>query len=153
MNIKAKRRKASPHKGTGRFFEYVRCPCCGKLARGPSVGSAGTHVLQKMVCTGSLGNRKGFAWDRLDPDQELLESLLEALERATAQVKKALWKIRFGPDLVATPLRGYRSLGQQRVWGEPLWEASASLNGNEEGNHAKIKVTTRTSIPVQTSAL
>ena len=90
-------KKISPHKGTGRYLQYTRCPCCGKLARPQAIGNAGTHRLSISQCTGPKGGyRTGFNWE---PIPEILRALKESLERALAQVNDAL-------DVVGPPTSG-----------------------------------------------
>jgi len=84
-------RKISPFKGSGRFLQYVRCPCCGKLARGQAIGHAGTHQLSVSQCVGRRpGSRGGFDWEHVPPSPEILESLKESLEAALDQVNGLL---------------------------------------------------------------
>lgn len=84
-------RKISPFKGSGRFLQYCRCPLCGKLARGPALGRAGTHQLSVSQCVGRRpGYRTGFDWEHVPPSPEILESLKEALEAALEQVNGLL---------------------------------------------------------------
>lgn len=84
-------KKISPHKGTGRYLQYLRCPCCGKLARGQAIGSAGTHELSVSQCVGRRpGYRTGFDWEHQRPGREHLEALRESLERALVQVDAML---------------------------------------------------------------
>jgi len=84
-------KKISPFKGTGRYLQYVRCPCCGKLARGQALGNAGEHQLSVSQCTGPKGGyRAGFNWEHVKPTREILEALRESLERALEQVGEAL---------------------------------------------------------------
>jgi len=84
-------RKISPFKGSGRFLQYVRCPCCGKLARGQAIGHAGTHQLSVSQCVGRRpGYRTGFDWEHVPPTPEILESLKESLEAALDQVNGLL---------------------------------------------------------------
>jgi len=86
-------KKISPHKGTGRYLQYLRCPCCGKLARGPAIGNAGTHLLSLSQCTGPKGGyRAGFNWEHRELDGEMLGVLEESLERALVQVRDMLGK-------------------------------------------------------------
>jgi len=88
---KAFLRKISPFKGSGRFLQYCRCPICGKLARGPALGRAGTHQLSISQCVGRRpGSRGGFDWEHVPPSPEILESLKESLEAALAQVNGLL---------------------------------------------------------------
>jgi len=88
---KAFLRKISPFKGSGRFLQYVRCPCCGKLCRGQAIGHAGTHKLSISQCVGRRpGSRGGFDWEHVPPTPEILESLKEALEAALEQVNGLL---------------------------------------------------------------
>jgi len=90
---KAFLKKISPFKGTGRFLQYLRCPVCGKLARGPAVGNAGSHILSVSQCTGPKGGyRAGFNWEHRELDGEMLGVLEESLERALAQVRGMLGK-------------------------------------------------------------
>jgi len=87
------KRALSPHKGTGRYLQYLRCPCCGKLARGPAIGNAGTHQLTVSQCIRKLpGYRTGWEWGHSVPDREMLGVLEESLERALAQVREMLGK-------------------------------------------------------------
>jgi len=84
-------KKISPFKGTGRYLQYVRCPCCGKLARGQALGNAGEHRLSVSQCTGPKGGyRTGFNWEHVKPTREILEALKEGLEAALVQVNDAL---------------------------------------------------------------
>ncbi len=84
-------KKISPFKGTGRYLQYVRCPCCGKLARGQALGNAGEHQLSVSQCTGPKGGyRTGFNWEHVKPAREILEALKESLEAALAQVNGLL---------------------------------------------------------------
>jgi len=84
-------RKISPFKGSGRFLQYCRCPLCGKLARGPALGRAGSHQLSISQCVGRRpGSRGGFDWEHVPPSPEILESLKEALEAALVQVNGLL---------------------------------------------------------------
>jgi len=84
-------KKISPFKGTGRYLQYVRCPCCGKLARGQALGNAGEHELSVSQCTGPKGGyRAGFNWEHVKPTREILEALKESLERALEQVGEVL---------------------------------------------------------------
>lgn len=139
---KQRRKEASPYRGSGRFFQYVRCPCCGKLARGPAIGRAGTHTLNTMQITKSLGGRKGFVWDRRPVDKDVLEQLLKALELAIKQVKNALWTVRFGPTLDHLDLNEYLPTNghQPRLWDIQPWGNTIQL---KEDHHAKVKVGTR----------
>jgi hypothetical protein len=82
---------ASPRKGTGFFQQYIRCPCCGKLARGPAVGSAGQHKLSvSRVVRRIPGYRKGFEWTHEKPSKDILLSLYKALRLALKQVQYEL---------------------------------------------------------------
>jgi len=84
-------KQISPYRGTGRYLQYVRCPTCGKLARGLALGNAGTHQLTVSQCVGPRpGYRAGFEWRHDSPSREHLEALKESLERALAQVNGAL---------------------------------------------------------------
>jgi len=84
-------RKISPFKGSGRFLQYVRCPCCGKLCRGQAIGHAGTHQLSVSQCVGRRpGSRGGFDWEHVPPTPEILESLKESLGAALDQVNGLL---------------------------------------------------------------
>jgi hypothetical protein len=105
---------ASPYKGTGRFLQYVRCPCCGKLARGAAVGSAGTHKLSVSRCVRRLpGSRGGFEWKHEDPSADMLRQLLKSLGRATSQVEDALWHLNlYGRERVAAPARVFVPMTQ-----------------------------------------
>ena len=88
---KAFLKKISPNKGTGRYLEYVRCPVCGKLARGLALGNAGSHVLSVSKCTGPKGGyRGGFNWEHIPPTPEILGALKESLEAALVQVNGLL---------------------------------------------------------------
>jgi len=88
---KAYLRKISPHKGTARYLEYLRCPCCGKLCRGQAIGHAGTHQLSVSQCIGRRpGYRTGFDWKHREPDREMLGALKESLEAALEQVNGLL---------------------------------------------------------------
>jgi len=90
---KALLKKISPHKGTGRYIQYLRCALCGKLARGPSIGHAGSHQLTVSQCIRKLpGYRTGWEWGHREPDREMLGVLEESLERALAQVREMLGK-------------------------------------------------------------
>jgi hypothetical protein len=81
----------SPYKGTGRYLQYLRCPCCGKLARGQAIGNAGNHQLSMSRVVGRIpGYRKGFEWKHEFPSRDMLESLSLALHQAQAQVDAAL---------------------------------------------------------------
>jgi len=83
--------KISPFKGSGRYLQYVRCPCCGKLARGQALGNAGEHQLSVSQCIRKLpGYRTGWEWGHVKPTREILEALKESLERALEQVGEAL---------------------------------------------------------------
>jgi len=80
-------RLLSPYRGTGRYLEYIRCPNCGKLARGQAVGAAGSHELSVSQCVRKLpGYRTGWEWRHDPPSREHLGALKESLERALAQV-------------------------------------------------------------------
>jgi len=84
-------KKISPHKGTALYIEYLRCPCCGKLARGPAIGNAGTHQLTVSQCIRKLpGYRTGWEWGHREPDRGMLGVLEESLERALVQVRGML---------------------------------------------------------------
>jgi len=84
-------KKISPFKGTGRYLQYVRCPCCGKLARGQALGNAGEHQLSVSQCTGPKGGyRGGFHWEHVPPTSEILGALKESLEAALVQVNGLL---------------------------------------------------------------
>jgi len=84
-------KQISPHKGTGRYLQYIRCPVCGKLARGQAIGNAGTHQLTVSQCIGPRpGYRAGFQWGHDSPSLEHLEALKDCLERALVQVHGAL---------------------------------------------------------------
>ena len=84
-------KQQSPYKGTGRYLQYLRCPCCGKLARGQAIGSAGTHKLSVSRCIRKLpGYRTGWEWGHERPSRDHLEHLAEALRRALAQVDVGL---------------------------------------------------------------
>jgi len=88
---KALLRKISPHKGTGRYLQYVRCPCCGKLCRAQAIGNAGTHKLSVSQCIRKLpGYRTGWEWGHQEPDREMLGALKESLEAALEQVNGLL---------------------------------------------------------------
>jgi len=88
---KAILKKLSPHKGTGRYLEYVRCPCCGKLCRARAIGNAGTHKLSVSQCIRKLpGYRTGWEWGHREPDREMLGALKESLESALMQVNGLL---------------------------------------------------------------
>ena len=110
--------KTSPHRGTGRYIQYLRCPCCGKLARGQAIGSAGQHELSVSQCVGRRpGYRTGFDWRHDAPSREHLEALKESLERALGQVNDAL-----GEDAVpAEVLREFhlQSVDVLSEWYEP----------------------------------
>lgn len=96
MNRKQRLKKKSPYKGTGRYLQYVRCPCCGKLARGQAVGNAGNHQLSVSRCIRKLpGWHTGWEWKHEFPNRDMLESLSVALHRATAQVDAALNRVKF----------------------------------------------------------
>jgi len=83
--------KTSPHRGTGKFIEYLRCPCCGKLARGQAIGHAGTHKLSVSRCVGRRpGYRTGFDWKHEPPSREHLTALRESLAAALNQVNDLL---------------------------------------------------------------
>jgi len=131
---KALLKKLSPFKGTGRFLQYLRCPCCGKLCRGPAIGNAGTHLLSVSQCTGPKGGyRAGFNWEHREPDREMLGVLEESLERALAQVREMLGKA----DEVVLPqevLAEYRLLPQvSSEWGIPGNKLEVFYD-NQEGN-------------------
>jgi len=88
---KALLKKISPYKGTGRYLEYVRCPCCGKLCRAQAIGSAGGHKLSVSRCIRKLpGYRTGWEWGHQEPDREMLGALKESLEAALKQVNGLL---------------------------------------------------------------
>jgi len=95
---KVRLKRESPYKGTGRYIEYLRCPCCGKLARGQVIGAAGQHMLSVSRCKGPKpGYRTGFDWEHVPPDRETLEALRIALERALRQVKQGLGYVPLMP--------------------------------------------------------
>jgi len=88
---KALLKKISPHRGTGRYIQYLRCPVCGKLARGQAIGNAGTHQLSVSQCIRKLpGYRTGWEWGHEEPDHDMLLALEESLERALSQVRAKL---------------------------------------------------------------
>jgi len=98
---KALLKKLSPFKGTGRYLEYIRCPLCGKLARGLAIGHAGTHKLSVSQCIRKLpGYRTGWEWGHREPDREMLGALKESLEAALAQVNGLLGGSHVLPALV-----------------------------------------------------
>jgi len=85
------KRALSPHKGTGRYLQYIRCPCCGKLCRAQAIGSAGSHKLSVSQCIRKLpGYRTGWEWGHREPDREMLGALKESLEAALEQVNGLL---------------------------------------------------------------
>jgi len=87
-------KKISPFKGTGRYLQYVRCLCCGKLARGQALGNAGEHQPSVSQCTGPKGGyRTGFNWEHVPPSPEILGALKESLERALEQVNGLLGEV------------------------------------------------------------
>jgi len=95
---KALLKKISPHRGTGRYIQYLRCPVCGKLARGPAIGNAGTHQLSVSQCIRKLpGYRTGWEWGHRKPDREMLGALKESLEAALEQVNGLLGVDHHGP--------------------------------------------------------
>jgi len=97
-------RKISPYKGTGRYIEYLRCPLCGKLARGPALGHAGSHQLSVSQCVGRRpGYRTGFEWKHGKPEREHLEALKESLEAALDQVNGLLGVDHHGGHVPAIP--------------------------------------------------
>jgi hypothetical protein len=99
MNRKQQLKKKSPYKGTGRYLQYVRCPCCGKLGRAAAMGHAGEHQLSVSQCIRKLpGWHTGWEWRHSFPDNIMLERLLEALRRATAQVEAALNRVKFDEE-------------------------------------------------------
>ena len=112
---------ASPYKGTGRFLQYVRCPCCGKLARGPAIGAAGTHKLSiSRVVRRIPGYRKGFEWKHETPNRDVLDRLLKALGLATSQVEVALWHLDlYGRDRIGLPGRVFVPMTQILKVGVP----------------------------------
>jgi len=84
-------RKISPHKGTGRYIEYLRCPLCGKLARAQAIAHGGSHKLSVSQCIRKLpGYRTGWEWGHREPDREMLGALKESLEAALDQVNGLL---------------------------------------------------------------
>jgi len=94
--------KTSPHRGTGKFIEYLRCPCCGKLARGQAIGHAGTHKLSVSRCVGRQpGYRTGFDWKHEPPSREHLTALRESLAAALNQVNDLL-EAELVPGLLET---------------------------------------------------
>jgi len=131
---KALLKKASPHKGTGRYLQYLRCPCCGKLARGPAIGNAGTHQLTVSQCIRKLsGYRTGWEWGHSVPDREMLGVLEESLERALAQVREMLGK---ADEVVLPPevLAEYHLLPQvSSEWGIPGNKLEVFYD-NQKGN-------------------
>jgi len=132
---KAFLKKVSPHKGTGRYIQYLRCPCCGKLARGPAIGNAGTHQLTVSQCIRKLpGYRTGWEWGHREPDREMLGVLEESLERALAQVRGLLSEA----EVVLPQVRGvaeYQLFPQVlSEWIVPGNELEVFYGNGEEGN-------------------
>jgi len=129
---KALLKKLSPFRGTGRYLQYLRCPVCGKLARGPAIGNAGTHQLTVSQCLRKLpGYRTGWEWGHQEPDREMLGVLEESLERELAQVRGMLGKA----DEVVLPqevLAGYQLLPQvSSEWIIPGNELEVFYGGEE----------------------
>lgn len=97
--------KASPYRGTGKFIQYMRCPICGKLGRGPSLGNAGQHHLTMSRPVSVLpGYRAGFLWEHRELTSDELLKLLECLESAKRQIERALRFASFKPRLSFVPL-------------------------------------------------
>jgi len=131
---KALLKKISPHKGTGRYLQYLRCPCCGKLCRGQAIGNAGTHQLTVSQCIRKLpGYRTGWEWGHREPDREMLGVLEESLERALVQVREQLGKAEV--VLPSEVLAEYHLLPQVlSEWVVPGNELEVFYgNGEEEG--------------------
>lgn len=70
------------------FKEYIRCPVCGKLARGVAIGNAGEHVLGIKKIIKAFGGRGGFLWDSFPLRSEIVEALELACLAALEQVRK-----------------------------------------------------------------
>jgi len=135
---KALLRKISPHKGTARYIQYLRCPCCGKLARGPAIGNAGTHQLTVSQCIRKLpGYRTGWEWGHREPDKEMLGVLEESLERALVQVRDMLGKAEV--VLPSEVLAEYRLLPQVlSEWIVPGNELEVFYGNEEEGQEGEV---------------
>lgn len=123
---KALLKKISPHKGTGRYRQYIRCVCCGKLCRPQAIGSAGMHRLSVSRCVRKLpGFRTGWEWEHIPPNREQLAGLAEALHRALSQVEMELG-VQPAEEFIpirtkSVPIRSERSLvgkSQSNIRGE-----------------------------------
>ena len=66
--------------------QYLRCPCCGKLASGYAIGHAGMHRLEVRQCVKALGYRYGFVWDRKPLTGDFVGALVRGLSKALVQV-------------------------------------------------------------------
>jgi len=135
---KALLKKISPHKGTGRYIEYLRCPCCGKLCRGPAIGNAGTHQLTVSQCIRKLpGYRTGWEWGHREPDRDMLGVLEESLERALVQVRDMLGKAEV--VLPQEVLAEYHLLPQVlSEWIVPGNELEVFYGDEEEGQEGEV---------------
>jgi len=135
---KALLKKISPHRGTGRYIQYLRCPCCGKLARGPAIGNAGTHQLTVSQCIRKLpGYRTGWEWGHREPDREMLGVLEESLERALVQVRDMLGKAEV--VLPQEVLTEYHLLPQVLLeWTVPGNELEVFYGDEEEGQEGEV---------------
>lgn len=79
---------------------HLRCPTCGQARPERAFDKAGTHLLQVIQLRGR-GHGRGFARDVDVADRQALESLLDALDRARAQVASAIQAIDVSSQAIA----------------------------------------------------
>jgi hypothetical protein len=72
--------------------EWLRCPCCGKISRGPAFGLGGTgkHVLQVLTQSFIGGRGHGFRWERRPCTQDELEGLHRTVELVRDRLRREL---------------------------------------------------------------
>lgn len=75
-----------------RTREFIRCPVCGKLSRGPAFGAALTlgHSLEIMVQAFIGGRRHGFRWSHAPLRVEVLSTLVRVVETVLERLRVAL---------------------------------------------------------------
>jgi len=129
---KALLKKISPFKGTGRYLQYLRCPCCGKLARGQAIGNSGSHQLSVSQCIRKLpGYRTGWEWGHGEPDHDMLLALEESLERALSQVRAKLGE---GERVILAKV----GLLAELAWEQLLPEVFDYGNGQDQGTKEEV---------------